>query len=218
VLIVALLVGLVVAWGVTPLARLLDPHVIDGYRERAQDLPLAPLLVIAVFVVGGLLAAPGTLMIGATVLLFGPARGAAYAFAGMLANGTLVYAIARYAARGPFDAWLAARSESTLDLVNRSLARRGFIAVAGLRLTPLPYTIQNVVAGTARISFGDFVLGTSIGLLPVITVLAGVAARFDAWIADPDWMQLGLLAGAGVAAVALIWLLKRRAARGRAVR
>ncbi len=212
------LVALALAWTVTPLAHALDPHRIMAYEQDVREWRFAPAAVIAIYVVGGLVAAPATLMIGATALLFGAWQGSIYAFAGMLANGIVVYAIGRFAARDMVDQWLAKRAGSRLDSFNRQLARRGFIAVALIRLTPIPYSLQNVIAGASRIDFPHFLFGTAIGILPVIALMAGVATEFDAWLEHPDWNRLLALIGAALAMVAVAWSLKRWAMRNGARR
>ncbi len=213
VLIVLTLIALAVAWSVTPLAGMLDPRRLAAYEQQARGWLLAPLVVVALHVASGLVAAPATLMIGATVLLFGAWPGVLYAFAGMMTNGAVVYAIGRYAARDMVDDWLARKAGSRLEAFNRTLVRRGFVAVALMRLTPIPFTLQNLMAGASRIGFLDFVLGTAIGILPVIALMAGVATEFDAWLEHPDWGRLLALIGAVLAAAAIAWSLKRWAVR-----
>jgi phospholipase D1/2 len=210
---IAVLIALAVAWSVTPLARVFDPHAIAGYEHEVRSWSFAPLIVVLVYVASGLIVTPVTLTIGATALLFGPLLGSLYAFAGMLVEGSVVYAIGRYAARDLIDQWLAKRVGSKLDLFNRQLERRGFIAIALMRLTPTPYTLQNVLAGASRIRLRDFLLGTAIGILPVIALMAGLASEFDAWLVHPDWIRLSALIAALVAALAIGWMLTRWAAR-----
>jgi phospholipase D1/2 len=213
-----LLVGLAIAWSVTPLAQVLDPRKLAGIEQQLRNWPFAPFAVIAIFVASGLIATPATLMIGATVLLFGTWPGILYAFAGMLANGTVVYAIGRFGARDMVDEWLARRSGSRLDAFNRRLGQRGFIAVALIRLTPIPYSLQNVLAGASRIGYPDFLLGTAIGILPVIALMTGLATEFDAWASHPDWGRLLALFAAAIAVIAIGWSIRRWAARHRAGR
>ena len=219
-LLAVVLIALAIAWTVTPLSRILDPQVLAGYQRQARDWPLAPLAVVAIHVASGFVAAPGILMIGATVVLFGAWPGALYAFAGMLANGITVYAIGRFAARDLVDGWLARHDDSRLDAWNTRLARRGFVAIALLRLAPIPFSLQNVVAGASRIGFVDFVTGTAVGLLPAMILMTGVAAQFAAWLAHPDWRGLAILIGATLVAAVVIgtlgrWALRRRGERQR---
>lgn len=211
---VAVLAALALAWTVTPLARLLDPGVLIAYEREVRAWPLAPLAIIVVHVLSGLIAAPGMLMIAATVLLFGAWPGALYALLGMLANGITVYAIGRFGARRAVDQWLAARAGSRLDGLNRLLARRGIVTIALVRLAPVPFSLVNILAGASRIGFADFVLGTAIGLLPVIALLAGFASRFEVWLEHPGAQSLVMLAGVvllmvGVAGGLRYWAVRR---------
>ena len=213
ILVVCALVALAAAWSLTPLSRVFDPRVLAAYEQQVRDSSFAPLMVIPAFVIGGFVAAPGTLMIGATVLLFGAWPGVAYAFAGMMVNGVVIYAIGRFAARATIEEWLARRTDSRLAAFKRLLARRGFFAVTLMRLTPIPYSLQNVMIGASGIGVADYILGTSIGILPVMAFMAGVVTQFDAWLAHPAWAQLLALIGTGVAVVAIGWMLKRWVAR-----
>ncbi|MEO8937581.1 MAG: VTT domain-containing protein [Burkholderiaceae bacterium] len=213
ILIVCALAVLAVVWGVTPMARVFDATTLVAWQQQLRGWSFAPLLVIPAFVIGGLVAAPATLMIGATVLLFGAWSGVAYAFVGMLVSGSVVYAIGRHAARAMVDEWLAQRADSRLAVFDGLLARRGFVAVALMRLTPIPFSLQNVVIGASRITFRDYLLGTAIGILPVMALMAGVVTQFDAWLAHPAWTRLLALIATAVVVVAIAWMLRRWVAR-----
>jgi uncharacterized membrane protein YdjX (TVP38/TMEM64 family) len=213
ILIACGLVAMAAAWSVTPLARVFDPGVLAACEQQVRDSSLAPLIVIPAFVIGGLAAAPATLMIGATVLLFGAWPGVAYAFAGMMINAMVLYAIGRHTARATVEEWLARRTDSRLAAFNRLLVRRGVFAVTLMRLMPIPFLLQSVMIGVSRIGVVDYVLGTSIGILPVMALMAGVVTQFDAWLAHPAWTRLLALIGTGFVVVAIGWMLKRWVAR-----
>ena len=55
--------------------------------------PWAPLLVLGVYIVGGLIAFPVLILIAATAAAFGPVAGLAYAAAGSLASAVVTYAV-----------------------------------------------------------------------------------------------------------------------------
>lgn len=216
--IVLVLVALALAWTVTPLSRVFDPRALAAYGQQLRDWPFAPLVVVMLYVASGLIATPGTLMIGATVLLFGAWPGAPYAFVGMMVNGAVVYAIGRFAARATVDEWLARRAGSPLETFNRLIARRGFASVALLRLTPIPYSLQNLAIGASHIGWPDFIVGTSIGILPVITVMTGAAGGLHAWLSDPSWSGLFALVSTAVVVLSIAWIVKRWSARNRGPR
>ena len=74
---------LVLAWRLTPLAALTDPaHDPRNGSPTSPTCRAAPAIVLAIFVVGGLLVFPVTLLIAATAATFGPWLGFAYAAAG----------------------------------------------------------------------------------------------------------------------------------------
>lgn len=210
---VAGLIGLAVAWYVTPLRQLTHPAVILAYRDHVRTLPMTPVVVVLGFMVASLFATPATLMIGAAMLLFGPLIGAFYAWFGMMAAAGLDFGIARVAARDLLELWLSRRAGSKIEVLSEKLQRRGFIAVALMRLTPLPFTLQNVMAGASRIRFADYLGGTAIGILPVMVLVAAVTTELDAWLEDPEWDRLAWLAVAVVAALAIGWFIRRWAVR-----
>ena len=211
--VVALLVGLAMAWSISPLKRAFDIHalVVMGHTLRAS--PHAPLALMGVYVIAGLIAMPLTLLIGATVIAFGAWPGALYAFVGSLINGTLIYAIGRYAGRDLVNDWLARRGGSKIESLNRQLERRGLFAMALIRLAPIPYSLVNVIAGASKIRFLDFVVGTALGLLPVIGLLAGLAVEFDQWLEHPNGRHLLALLVAAIVVFAAIWSIKQLIAR-----
>jgi phospholipase D1/2 len=211
--VVVALVGLVLAWTLTPLHRILEPGAVLAYRDRIRALPFAPLAAIAVFVVGGFVSAPATLMIGAAVLVFGPLSGPLYAMTGLLASASATCVTVRYLVRDFVDEWLATRRGSRVEAFSRALERHGFLAIILMRLTPTPFMFQNLIAGVSRVSLVHIFFGTAIGVIPVITVMTGVTMQFDAWLAQPDWTRLSLLIGTAVAMVAIFWLLRRWAER-----
>jgi uncharacterized membrane protein YdjX (TVP38/TMEM64 family) len=215
VVIGVVLVALTLAWTIGPLAGTLDPASLAERAARLRDWPAAPFAVVAFFVVGNFVAAPSTLMIATTILLFGPWHGAAYAYAGMLVSGSVIYAVGRFAARAPVERWLERRGDPRMARFHERVARHALLAVALLRVTPIPYPLQNVVLGAARIGYRDFAFGTLLGILPITLVLAGIATQLDAWIATPDPLHAASLIAAAVLLVGGVWMLRRWLVRRR---
>lgn len=211
--VVALLAGLALAWGISPLRNAFDLHALAAMGSALHDSSLAPLALMGVYVIAGLIAMPLTLLIGATVIAFGAWPGALYAFVGSLINGTLIYAIGRFAGREVVSDWLTRRGRSKIETLNRHLERRGLIAIALIRLAPLPYSLINLIAGASKIRFVDFVVGTALGLVPVIGLLAGLAVEFDQWLEHPSWRHFFALLAAAIVVFAAILSLKHFFAR-----
>jgi phospholipase D1/2 len=208
-----LLVALGIAWSFVPMSAL-DAASLARYRDTLQAMPLAPLIVVVAFILFGFVSAPATMLVAATLVCFGTTRGLAYAYVGMLASGCTVRAVARFGARDIVGRWLARRADSRIAGLQRLVKRRGMLAVIAMRLTPTPFTIQNVIAGVADVRLVDFVIGTAIGIVPMMALVTGVTSQLDAWLDDPTWTR-GFAAVVVAAAVALVaWAVRHRRRAG----
>ena len=205
VVVVAALVALAVAWRTTRLGAMLDVHTLVAMGQAARTSPFAPLGVIVVCVVGGLVAMPMTAFIGATIVVFGAFPGGAYALFGGLANAAVIYAIGRFAGRAAVERYGGDR----VNRLSRELARRGVVAMALVRFLPAPFSLINLLAGASQIRFSDFMLGTALGLVPVIALLALVVTEVTDAVHHPSVANFGWLAVAVLAITGLGWLVRR---------
>ncbi len=215
----ALIVGAVLAvlatavWTLSPLVGSPDAARIAGAAVAVRDWPAAPLVVVAAFVVAELIATPASLLIVATIALFGPWRGVLLSEAGLFASGGILWAVGRHAARDAVARWLAARADPRLARLDAQLTRGGAIAVALLRMSPLPFALLSVAFGASGVRYRDFAFGTAIGVAPFLLLMAGLAHGVDAWMAQPDVGRAALLAAALGAIAALLWWIGRRVSR-----
>ena len=137
-------------------------------------MPAAPAIVVAVFVLGGLLVAPVSLLMLASVVTFGPVRGGILALAGALASASGVFLIGRAVGAGSLERLLGHRFER----VEEVLGRHGIMTVAIARNMPVaPYSVVNLAAGATPLGFWDYFFGTLIGFLPAIVALALLGDR-----------------------------------------
>jgi phospholipase D1/2 len=174
--VVAFLLGLAAMWAWTPLGEWLTVARLAAAAERVRTMPGAPLVVIVAYIVGSAVMLPLTILIVATILVFGPWTGIAYALAGSLCAAAIVYGAGRTLWRDLVDR-LAGRH---LDRLVRRLSRRGVLAIAIVRLLPVaPFTVVNLVAGALRLRFAPFMVGSLLGLVPgvVLIALLGIAIR-----------------------------------------
>jgi phospholipase D1/2 len=100
-----------------------------------------------------------------------------------------------------------------LNALSRRLAKRGLVAMTLVRLLPVaPFSIVNIVAGASHIGWRDFLLGTVLGMLPGIVVIALFVDRAVAVVDDPGADTITVLAAVAVLAGAAIWSLQKRVA------
>jgi uncharacterized membrane protein YdjX (TVP38/TMEM64 family) len=168
--------------------------------------PLAPLLVVAGFVIGGLLVMPVTLLISATLLAFGPVLGLVYSLLGSLASAVVVFAIGHRLGRSTVHRLLGERAAR----VSQQLARRGLLAVVVVRMLPVaPFTVVNFVAAVSHIRFRDYVLGTALGMLPGMFALTLFLDRIWAALRKPGMATAAALLIALTVIFTLLLILRR---------
>ena len=192
------IVALTLIWHLTPLSSQLDPETLETTLASLAGSPWGPLVVIAAFVGGGLVAFPVNLLIAATAAAFGPLLGFAYAAMGILASALVTYAAGVWIGRKTLMNLVGPR----LSRIRNNLARRGVLAVATVRMVPLaPFTLVNVVAGASQIRLTDYLAGTAIGMAPGLIALSALGHQILHVLSNPTPGQLALL----VLAVAL-WI------------
>jgi uncharacterized membrane protein YdjX (TVP38/TMEM64 family) len=133
--------------------------------------------------------------------------------AGGVLGGLAAFALARLLGREAVTRLTGPR----LLTVDRWLDDRGFLAVALLRLAPVPYALGSYAAGLTGIGLGTFTAGTAVGIVPGTVVQVGLGAtagQLTEWAASRGGL---VVEGAVVVAVGLgglvWWQLRRRAAR-----
>jgi uncharacterized membrane protein YdjX (TVP38/TMEM64 family) len=203
----ALLLGLAAAWRWTPLAEWLSADTLASVARAIESMPAAPAIVVAAYVVAGLVMVPLVMLIAATVAVFGPFLGFVYALAGAMASGVVTFALGHVLGRN----LLHSLGGGHLERLRRRLARRGVLAVAAVRLVPIaPFTVVNLVAGALHIRTDHFIAGTVLGLTPGLTATALFTDGLLTAIHDPSPRALAVLVGL-VAAMALgVGLVRRR--------
>lgn len=148
-----------------------------GEARALHAHPATPLMVIVAITLGSALGVPLSLLVVATVLVFGPLYGFFCGLVGAELSALLVYGIGRGVGRDLVRRYAGER----LNRVSQRLAQRGVLATVALRLVPVaPFPVINLAAGASHIRFRDFALGTVLGLLPgtvAIALFAEAVAR-----------------------------------------
>jgi phospholipase D1/2 len=185
------------------------PAFIDGLSAWRSS-PLAMLVMLAAFVVGGLVVFPINLLIATSIVVFGPITGAVVALLGSVMSATLLHRIGR---SFPERIWTRFAGRHAENLRER-IARHGVLAVAIVRLLPVaPYSVVSVAAGVADIGLAPYLAGTALGMAPGIVLYALFIDRARAVIADPRPLSWAMLGFAILLIVALAWLVRRLAQR-----
>lgn len=188
----------------TTVADLLDAA--RAWRDSAWSVPV----VLASFVVGGLVAFPVNLLIAAAIVVLGAGLGAPCALAGVLLSALALHAIGR-ALPERFHARLA---DPRWRRLRERILAHGVLAVATVRLVPVaPYSVVSLAAGMLRVRRADYLAGTALGMAPGIALYALFADRAEAALRDPHPLAWLSLSGVVVviAALALVARARHRA-------
>lgn len=196
--IVALFAGLTIAWHYPPLSEIAKPDSIGPMLRSLAEEPWAPILVIGIYLVGGLIAFPVMILIAATAAAFGPFAGLMYATVGALSSAIVTYAVGALLGRDTLRGVIGPR----LRRVQRKIVNGGVLAIAAIRMVPLaPFTVVNLVAGASEVRFGAYVAGTLIGMAPGLLLMSALGHQFVRILSEPKLGEYVLMFG-----VILLWL------------
>lgn len=165
--------GLLVAFLLGVLTLLRSPEVSAALsKERLRALvegfgPWGPLIHILVYAAGITAFLPGTLLTGVGAVAFGKVTGTLYNLVGATLGAGVSFLVGRYLGRD-LAAHLIRGKLRTLD---EGAERNGFALIFYLRIVFFPFTPLNFGAGLTRVRFGDFMLGTVLGILPGTFIL-----------------------------------------------
>ncbi|WP_070988510.1 TVP38/TMEM64 family protein [Halofilum ochraceum] len=204
-------------WMWSPLRELLEPREIGAWLARFRHEPWAPLAVLAVFIAGGLLMLPVTLMVVLTAVAFGPVLGFVYALLASTASAGVSFLIGRRLGHRHVEQLAGTRVHN----LSRRIGHHGFLTIALLRMVPVAhFTVVSMAAGTSHIRIASFLAGTLAGMAPGMIVLIAFLDSLAAAARQPDPLRIAvaLALGLGLVATLLVlrhWLRRRKAQRER---
>ncbi|MBN2033276.1 MAG: VTT domain-containing protein [Deltaproteobacteria bacterium] len=201
------LLALAAAWRWTPLSGWINRENLVAWTNEIRGHPMSFPAVLGAYVVGGLIMAPVTLLVGVTAMIYAPVWGAFYAWSGCLLSALTTFLVGSKVGKQMVRKLAGKR----LNRLSRQMAKQGVLTVAIIRNIPVaPFTIVNLIAGASHIRLKDYLIGTALGMLPGILAVTLFADRLLHTIKNPGWINGSI---AAVIAIALIvgnlWLTKR---------
>lgn len=210
-LIVSLILLFVLIGGLTGGA--IDFKALESLMANLRDSNQAVFIVIAIFVMASFLGAPQWALITACVVGFGPVMGGIYAWVATLFSATSNYGVARLIGRNRLTKITGPRINKVLERVERNGVLWSFV----VRLVPTgPFILVNLAAGISSIKYRSFLLGTALGIIPKILVMALIAKGIFAGL-DKNVISLAFIALALIAIGLTFWMQSRIRNRDRVV-
>ena len=207
-------VGVVFLFGAS-LLGLKGSNAVQAWMGAGIHGPWALPAAVAGFSVLMFLGVPQVVLVAAAVVAFGPWTGFAYSWIGNLVASVIGFYVGRKVGARILRNYAGKGVNDFVDMIGRN----GFWASLVVRLVPsAPFVVVNMAAGVTPMRVSQFILGTALGSIPKIALVAyagnsaihalngGGASR---WI---KLVLVGLL-WLGMALAARVWLKRKEAER-----
>ena len=125
--------------------------------------PLGPVVFVLIYTIG-ILFLPATPFTIAGAVIFGKFHGMLYNLSADILGASISFYLGRYFLHGVARGFL----ETRMPWLDRKAAEEGFSVIFYLRIFWFPFIVLNYAAGATRIRFRDFLLGSTLGLLPAV--------------------------------------------------
>lgn len=172
-----------------------SPDRVQEFLVYARSSPFSLPLVCLIYIVGGLVLFPVTLISLMTAAVFGALLGPIYCMAGALSSGALMFWIGNLAGLKGLRRLFGDR----IRAIDNKFNKAGVFGMAAIRFLPVaPYTLVNLAAGISSIRFFDFMMGTFLGFLPGFIVKGFVGDSLVQILIEPKpktlfYLILGLM-------------------------
>ncbi len=183
-LFIAFIIGAIVVVRYTPVKDYLTAQALGRFLDTAGFW--APVVYMVIYAAGVCLFIPGTLLTGLGAAIFGPYWGFLWVWIGAMIGAAAAFVIGRTLGR-EFAASLVG---DKLKKYDDAIERNGFATVLYLRLVYFPFTPMNFGMGLTKVRFGDYLLGTGLGIIVgtfIFTFFIGTLK--DVW-ASGNWGEL----------------------------
>jgi phospholipase D1/2 len=206
VLILVFMFALAAAWRWTSLAQALDLKSIESWIAPLQDSGFAPLWVVGIFLVGGLVAFPVTALIVAVAYAFNSWLAIIYSLLGSILSAIFLYAIGRQLGRKN----VARLAGKRLNRMNRLISKHGVLAMAAVRMIPVaPYSVVNLAAGAVHVPVRHFVVGTLVGMSPGVVGITFFENQLEDAIRSPSALSFAVLITAVMVMLLSVFAVRR---------
>jgi uncharacterized membrane protein YdjX (TVP38/TMEM64 family) len=193
-----------VCWRFAPVDQWRESEELLSFLQAIRTNPLAPLIVISFYVIGGLLVFPVVVLIPLTAFILGPLPGFFYSAVGLFANASVLYALGYLVGYKTVQQLSGTRTHQ----LSQRLSRNGILTITTLRFVPVaPFTVISLIAGASHINYRDYILGTLLGIIPALVIMTLVGNQLARTIVNPDAKNFTIaIVGGTLLVLAVAWL------------
>ncbi|MES3039123.1 MAG: VTT domain-containing protein, partial [Bdellovibrionota bacterium] len=168
----------------------IGPDAIKAFLESSRSSPFALPIVCAMYVVGGFILFPVTVLSLATAAVFGSILGPLYGMCGAMLSATIMFGIGRWAGIKSLRKFTGDR----IKKLDYQFRETGLIGVCIIRFLPIaPFTIINMAFGISSVRFFDFFAGSFLGFLPAFIAKGIVGDSLVQIFLNPTAKTVGYL-------------------------
>ncbi len=174
------------------------PESVASWFGAFANSPFALPAIIGIYTLAAFVNAPQWMLHGGVILTLGPFLGSAIAWVATMVSAS-------------FDFWLGRRlgaeridkmSGGVLAKFMHLIKDNGFLASLIVRIVPTgPFVVVNLAAGVTRMKFSSFFLGTGIGIIPKIALVASVSEGVKGTVTGKGPIYIAIVVG-----IALVWM------------
>lgn len=176
---------------------------LEVFKESPYSIPI----VILAFIIGSFLAVPQWALFVGVVTVFGPVLGGFIAWGATLTSASTNFIVGRWIGYKRLDRYI--KPDGRVSLFIQRLKKDGFLASFIVRFIPTgPFVIVNMLAGASGLQYLPFVMGTALGIIPKIIIIAlltqGLISDADSLVVTVVFMIAAIFI-----AVMTVWLRRR---------
>jgi len=163
---------------------------VESRLNQFRGTDWAPLVVLIIYSLIGLTGAPQFMLMAAAVVIFGPLVGFIYAWLGTVFSACVGFWVGHYMGSEVIRRFAGER----INRISQRIGDHGVMASILVRLVPTaPFAVVNMVAGASHIAFGQYFVGTFIGVMPKAALIAYIGASLSGFIEERNPFDLALL-------------------------
>lgn len=182
-LMIGAITTMVAIWQWTSLSQWIGLESVSYTSTEISMIPGLPAWIVTGFVLAGFTRLPISLLVVATVSIFGLLHGFIYSLTGGLLSAVVVYTIGKRLNRNTIRKLTGSR----LNSISQKLVQHGIISIVAIRIIPVaPFALINLVAGASHFHFRDFIVGTTIGMVPGLFIVSLITDRAFAAMVSPS--------------------------------
>ena len=163
--------------------KLRHPQHLGEAADRVRDVPWLGPIFVGVYALIGAFAAPVSPLAYGAGAVFGPIRGSLFVWVASLIGAAIGYWMARGAWAGTAHRLLGRYAEK----LRRLREQNTFLMTFRVQLLPIvPFGVFNYAAGTSRLPFLPFILGTALGIIPGTVAAVYIGDRISEGVGAHD--------------------------------